>query len=279
MRGAHGPAENWRPPGRADSLPLMGRGWSHGPPLSSGACGRLALSALFSAAVACTAPLSRAVFLPQSEHTLGDPADAPASRYARLDRAACEAELGRRAIAFSRVDEARGVLAPVRLSGALHGVTYGTGLAEKQRASSLWEIVDCRLALALDDFAAMLEQHDVVRVVHYSIYRPPARAWPADKIASRHPGALAIDAAKFVKRDGSTLVVERDFHGRIGAPTCDPGAGPAPATPEALELRAILCDAAHARLFHVMLTPDYNWPHRNHFHLEVTAGVRWFLVH
>ena len=29
----------------------------------------------------------------------------------------------------------------------------------------------------------------------------------------------------------------------------------------------------------VELTPDYNWQHRNHFHLEVTANVRWFLVH
>ena len=75
-----------------------------------------------------------------------------------------------------------------------------------------------------------------------------------------------------MKRDGTTLVVERDFHGRIGAPTCGPGAGPHPATPEALELRQIVCDAADARLFNVALTPDFNWPHRNHFHLEVTAG-------
>ncbi|MFO0006556.1 MAG: hypothetical protein ACK559_36105 [bacterium] len=28
-----------------------------------------------------------------------------------------------------------------------------------------------------------------------------------------------------------------------------------------------------------MLTPNYNWPHRNHFHLEVTSGVKWYIVH
>ena len=39
-----------------------------------------------------------------------------------------------------------------------------------------------------------------------------------------------------------------------------------------------MCDAADARLFNVVLTPDFNWPHRNHFHLEVTAGARWFVV-
>ncbi|HEX3345353.1 MAG TPA: extensin family protein [Polyangiaceae bacterium] len=206
------------------------------------------------------------------------PAGAPALRYGRLDRVACETELERRAIPFVRVDEARGVLAPVRLRGPLHGVTFRTGLPEAQRASSPWEIVDCRLALALDDFAAQLATHDITQVIHFSVYRPPVKSWPEGKLASRHPGALAIDAGTFVKRDGTKLEVERDFHGRIGAATCT-GSGPHPATPEALELRRIVCDAAGARLFNVALTPDYNWPHRNHFHLEVTAGVGWFVVH
>jgi hypothetical protein len=206
------------------------------------------------------------------------PALAPALRYGRLDRVSCETELDRRGIPFSRVDEARGVLAPVRLQGTLHGVTFRTGLPEARRASSPWEIVDCRLALALDDFAAQLATHDITQVIHFSIYRPPIATWPDGKLASRHPGALAIDAGTFVKRDGTRLEVERDFHGHIGATTCT-GSGPHPATPEALELRRIVCDAAEARLFNVALTPDYNRPHRNHFHLEVTAGVAWFVVH
>ena len=147
-----------------------------------------------------------------------------------------------------------------------------------ERAASPWEIVDCRLALALDDFAAQLSMHDVVDVVHYSIYRPPSADWPLERIAARHPGALAIDAASFTKRDGTKLDVERDFHGRIGAATCGPRAAPNPPTEEALELRQIVCAAAEAKLFNVALTPDYNWAHRNHFHLEVTAGVRWFMV-
>ena len=228
-------------------------------------------------AIACAASASRAgfgarAFVPTAI------APAPAERYARFDRDECEAELGRRGVPFTRVEEARGVLAPVRLEGPLHGVTYRTGLAESRRETSPWEIVDCRLALALDDFAVQLAAHDVVEVVHYSIYRPPSSRWPAAKIASRHPGALAIDAASFVKRGGRTLSVERDFHGRIGAATCGSG-GPNPATLEAIELRRIVCDAAEARLFNVALTPDYNWAHRNHFHLEVTAGVDWFMVH
>jgi len=215
-----------------------------------------------------------------SQPSIPDTAKVPATRYAQLDRDGCEAELGRRGIPFTRVDQALGVLAPVRLTGPLHGVTYRTALPASQRTSSPWEIVDCRLALALDDFATQLASHDVVEVVHYSVYRPPTARWPAGKIASRHPGALAIDAASFVKKDGQTLAVERDFHGRIGALTCGPkGAAPRPVTAEATELRKIVCDAADAKLFNVELTPDFNWAHRNHLHLEVTAGVNWFVVH
>ena len=242
---------------------------------------RWALGAVVVASTACAAHESHAAFgAPEVVPDRVPPSMwEPALRYGRMDRAACEAELGRRSIPFAVVDEARGVLAPVRLEGPLHGVTFRTALPADQRETSPWEIVDCRLALSLDDFAAQLAAHDITQVVHFSMYRPPVASWPEGRLATRHPGALAIDAATFVKRDGTRLEVERDFHGHIGAVTCGNGAGPRPATAAALELRHIVCDAAQAHLFNVMLTPDYNRPHRNHFHLEVTAGVGWFVVH
>ncbi|MGH7269986.1 MAG: extensin family protein [Polyangiaceae bacterium] len=236
------------------------------------------LSALM-LAMSCAAPAAQAGFgapavIPDRLPPAPVLGEAPAVRYSRLDRAACERELTRRGIAFTRVDEARGVLAPVRLEGALHGVTYRTGLSAAKRATSPWEIVDCRLALALDDFAAELATRGVVEVLHYSIYRPPPARWPAGRIGTRHAGGLAIDAAAFIKKDGEKLDVLRDFHGRIGAPTCGHGATPHPETPAADELRAIFCRAVAARLFNVALSPDFNWPHRNHFHLEVAVGSR-----
>src|ERR1019366_3793175 len=83
-------------------------------------------------------------------------------------------------------------LAPVRRGGALHGVTFHSELPPAERGASVIEIVDCRLVLALDDFAAQLVSHDVVEVVHYSMYRPPSARWPVARTATRHPGGLAI---------------------------------------------------------------------------------------
>jgi len=209
-----------------------------------------------------------------SSSTSGTPT---ATRYAAMDRASCEAELGRRGIAFERVDEARGVVAPLRLKGAIAGVEFHSMLPVAQRRTSPYEIYDCRLVLALDDWARVLARHHVVEVVHCSVYRPP----PAKQLLSgpgrRHGGALAIDAAIFKMRDGQVLDVEKDFHGRIGSKPCaaiTASSLPAPA----LTLRKLVCEAAEAQLFNVMLTPDYNWPHRNHFHLEVTVGARWVMV-
>jgi hypothetical protein len=208
-----------------------------------------------------------------------NPLATPAVRYAALDRATCEADLHRRRIPFVAVGHARGVLAPVRLTGPLHGVTFHSALPASQRARSPYDILDCRLVLALDDFATILAKHGIVEVIHFSVYRPPGRRFPDSRIGRQHGGALAIDAGWFKHKDGSVLQVERDFHGRIGARTCGPGTGPNPVTAEATELRSIVCEAAEDHLFNVELTPDYNWQHRNHFHLEVTPRVRWFLVH
>jgi len=202
-----------------------------------------------------------------------------ATRYASLDRGQCETELGKRHIAYERVGETRGVIAPLRLKGPIAGIDFHSMLPAAQRRTSPYEIYDCRLVLALDDWARVLARYDVVEVVHYSVYRPPPAKQVLAGAGRRHSGALAIDAAIFKTRGGQTMSVEKDFHGRIGSKPCGAHAASTAGLPEqALTLRKIVCEAADAQLFNVMLTPDYNWPHRNHFHLEVTAGARWTLV-
>lgn len=207
-----------------------------------------------------------------------DPTATPAYRYAQLSRGQCEAELKARHVRFRR-DFARGVVAPVRLTGPVNGILFRGEGTDEERARSPHEIVDCRLVLALYDCAKVLRAHDIVEVRHYSMYRLPEPSWPRGQPATRHMGAVAIDTGLFIKKDGQILDVLKHFHGRIGAKTCGPDAGPRPPTKEALELRSLLCEIVEQRLFNVVLTPNYNEPHRNHFHLEVTPGKKWFLVH
>lgn len=206
-------------------------------------------------------------------------ADAPNYRYSRLDRDACEAELGRRGVPFVRGEATEGVLAPVRLRGPLRGVAMHTALPAKERERSMYEIFDCRLVLALDDFADLLAKRDVVEMIHFNAYRPKSQHGCTQKYwGLQHCAALAVDVGSFKRKDGSVLNVDRDFHGRIGLGLCTGGTGPSPKTPAADELWSIVCDAATRALFHVMLTPNYNAEHKNHFHLEITPDAGWMMV-
>jgi len=228
----------------------------------------------------------------QKRHATGRPpefaADAektPANRYAALRPTACLAELSKRGVHFTRQEHAPCVLAPVRLGGPVAGVVYRTDFPDKERTRVPFEVFDCRLVLALFDFGSILRDHDVIEVRMFSAWRPPSKSWPEGKIADRHPGGLAADLRLFKKSTGEELEVKASFHGQIGAPPCGPpgsGAAPPTAGPEtdrkAAELHDILCRAAEARIFHVLLSPNFDKAHDNHFHVEVKSGVRWFIV-
>lgn len=208
------------------------------------------------------------------------PTNAPAfMTYGRMDRFSCENELARRQVPFARAAETPGVLAPIRFAGPVNGVSiHGAGSAA-QRATSKYEIFDCRLALALHDFTAYLATRGVTEIIHMSAYRPQSE----NGCTVRHPGeqhcaALAVDVGYFERRDGSTLTVEKDFAGRIGQETCSGRFAPNPPSPNASELWGFVCEAARRTAFNVILTPNYNAEHRNHFHFEVSAGAEWMMI-
>lgn len=205
---------------------------------------------------------------------------APTVRYAAMNQATCEAELGKRTVAFVRAAPTVGVLAPVRLRGPLHGVTIHSALPAAQVLTSEIEIFDCRLVLALDDFAAMIAKHDVVEMIHLSAYRSQRNGGCTPKyVGKQHCAGLALDVGTYKKKDGSTLDVKRDFSGKIGIATCGPGTHPIKPGPASNELWGYVCDAANRGLFNVILTPNFNQQHENHMHLEVTPDAEWMLIH
>jgi hypothetical protein len=201
----------------------------------------------------------------------------PGRRYGNLSAASCFDELDARAIPYEKRGRTRGVDAPVNLMGPLHGVTFAHADQKDWATSARREVIDCRLVLALDDFAALLKTRGVSQVVHYGMYRDdiplPKRGRPL-----HHVAGLAIDVAELVKDDETRLEVRRDWRGRVGARTCPNGAAAEGPTPESTELRGILCEVANEKTFHQVLTPNHDAKHRDHFHLEVMRSTSWTLV-
>ncbi|WP_437947977.1 extensin family protein [Sorangium sp. So ce296] len=244
-----------------------------------------------------------------------------AASYGGLSADACDREMKRRGIPHAPARGAPLVERPIRITGALHGVTFrGDGVA-KPRSASPFDIADCRLVLALDDLAAFLAARGIAEVVHVSMHRPapagtatpkpkkaqkaqkaPARppagkktpkaagkaTKPGDRAAknpaaapgrpSQHALGLAIDVAAFVKADGARLDVKADWLGAIGAPPCGPGSEPTVPTSHARELREILCAISTSGLFNVVLTPNANEAHADHFHFDIKRDARYFLL-
>lgn len=203
----------------------------------------------------------------------------PAHHYANMTNAEAFAELDRRKIAYEHATPPRpGVRAPIRLRGPLHGVHIHSSLPPAERATTPYEILDARLALVLDDFCALLARHDIVEIVHFTMYRlPSGRSEDPDAPQMRHPGGMAIDVGGLRKRNGQWLSIGPQWPPAIGARTCGQGARTMPSR-SARELVSIVCEAADLRLFHFMLTPHFDDAHADHLHLEIKPGSRWFLV-
>jgi hypothetical protein len=201
-----------------------------------------------------------------------------AFRYANLSDQDALDELARRGIAWApATPPLPGVRTPIRLTAPLRGVAIHSTLPPAQRAETPFEILDARLALALYDFCAVLARHDVVELVHYTMYRAPAEPPLDGQRQIRHPAGLAIDVGALRKRDGSWLAVGPHWPSNIGAKTCGEGAVEHFAR-EARELASIVCEATDERIFHFALTPDFDAAHADHVHLEIKPATRWFIV-
>lgn len=198
---------------------------------------------------------------------------AMADRYADLRPAACRMEVRRRKLAaISDHGLAIGISDPMRITGPLHGVRFVA-----PGPKSVHGKLDCRLLLLLDELSATLAELGVKSVHVDGFYRPKAHL-PGKKSPSQHSFGLAVDIHALGLEDGRTLVIERDFSGRIGAPVCGAEAELTPETRDAIELRNIVCAMARAHAFHYLLTPNHDPSHRNHLHGDIKRGGREHVV-
>jgi hypothetical protein len=210
-----------------------------------------------------------------------EPADAErlaAVRYAALPGDACLAELGARGVPYVAVPGTRGVDTPVRLTGPLRGVSYRVAIGAARPEDDYRTIADCRLLLALDDLSTVLRDQGVVEARYYSMYRKGGVGFV--RPGKRHPGARAIDLVSVTLADGATYSVQGDFHPRPATWTCgERASAPSKDTPGARFWRRVVCAMDESKSFNLLLSPNHDWGHRDHLHMEVRSGIRWFLVH
>jgi hypothetical protein len=148
---------------------------------------------------------------------------------------------------------------PVRIYGRRLGRTrYKARFGRKKM------IMDCRLALSLKLASPLFRASGIRTVVHGDFYR--WRRVEKTGRLSRHALGLAIDAYAFINTKGRRISVKKHYEKDLASRRRCEGF---PKTWKARVLRDLACDLDESGLFETILTPDYDRPHRDHFHISV----------
>jgi len=154
---------------------------------------------------------------------------------------------------------------PASRPGIAHGVEI-TGRLGGVRVSSPNEplVIDCSLAVSLDEAGRSLRSLGVDAATFSSAYS--RRLVRGTNRPSKHSYGLAIDVQAFGGPELGTLWVERDYEQGLGDYADCVGR---PLTQAGATLKQLQCQLARSGLFHLVLTPDFDDAHHDHFHLEV----------
>ena len=169
--------------------------------------------------------------------------------------AQCLAALDSRHISYVRGSKP-GIAIGVEVTGPLGGVTY-----KNSDTGAL--VIDCSLVVSLADAGPYLTALGITTATYISAYS--RRNVRGTNRPSKHSYGLAMDVAGFSGDTVGSLRVARDFEqglgdGRdcIGQPLTEGGA----------LLKIAQCQLSLSGLFYLVLSPDYDDAHHDHFHLE-----------
>lgn len=144
---------------------------------------------------------------------------------------------------------------PVRLHSPVLGVEF---CADDDRCPPM--LVACPMAQAIVRMSEELARYDIVTVDHAGTVS--CRTISGTDRLSQHALGLAIDIQELVDTRGRDYSVHHDWEQGTDNPTTQKG--------------RVLYDLVHTlhdqRIFNVILTPEYNSAHRNHFHMDLSEG-------
>jgi hypothetical protein len=188
---------------------------------------------------------------------------------------ACLQMLRSRGVAFSEGPQLKGVRTPVTVDGA----RFTPRLYPRVKRPPQ---MDCQLALALVEARPVFESLGITQLDYSAAYDYRNRRGSSK--LSQHANGLAIDvhvfhsgpreyvvAKSFEKRPGPWRALEL---GKGGLETCVAN----PRTPRGRLLRSLACQLRMDNAFRIIITPDDNWDHHDHFHLETTANFAAWLT-
>jgi hypothetical protein len=177
------------------------------------------------------------------------------------------------------------------LVGSINGVEITPRWPKNKNVNA---VMDCHLMLALVEVAKQARRLGVKEIQYYSTYRP-LRKPPekckrgkagshcrkqkksykkANKNPSQHRSALAIDIRWLITERGETIDVLEDFERRSHRFPCDYRTR----TDKGRLLQRFACGLHDHRIFNVMLTPNANKAHHNHFHFDITPDATWYIL-
>ncbi len=230
----------------------------------------------------------------QKRASLTDPEVRAPSAYWnwKLSKEQCFEQLKKEKVRFRQPEFATPMVgAPLLLDGPIDGVDIRPRWPQSSMVNA---VMDCHLVLALVEVSRQAKDLGIRQILYYSSYRPlktppkeckrgragakcrkRQKAYKkARKNPSQHRRALAIDIRWLVTEQGETLDVLEHFDRRRRRPPCDYTAS----TREGRLLQEFACRLHREQIFNVMLTPNANKAHHNHFHFDITPNVKWYII-
>jgi len=167
---------------------------------------------------------------------------------------ACTDALTARKVAWKPASRP-GIVDAVEITGPLGGVSLSSPSGPL--------VIDCSLAVSLDEAGRYLRNVGLDAATFSSAYS--RRNVRGTNRPSKHSYGLAIDVHTFSGRDLGTLQIDRDYEQGLGDSVDCLGR---PLTQGGATLKLLQCQLARSGLFHLVLSPDYDDAHHDHFHLE-----------
>ncbi len=162
-----------------------------------------------------------------------------------------------------------GIADPITVNTPINGVAYRYNGSTDPRTTVMG---DCSLIKSLADGASVMREHDIATLVDIGVYNYRCidqSKSPPNCTMSQHAYAKAIDIAAFETHAGETYSVLTDWDIDPATTTCTAETTPG----KDAFLHEVICALKKAGVWNIVLTPNYNADHRNHFHVDLTSGA------